>query len=103
MGDAEYVPRPELEDAAGVLLVIGCGDPFRLSSEVRLSCLWAAERLREVGARPSRALEPGKVGDVLEQLASVVTALNRLSAGVPQRAAIAEVIAALGELLAADC
>ena len=102
MADAGYVTQPELDEAAGVLLGIGCADPFGVSSEVRLSCLWGAERLREGGARPSRTLEPGKLGDVSEQLASVITTLNRLAATVPQHTTIAEVLAVLSEPLVAD-
>ena len=68
-----------LDCAASALLLIGRGDPFRLSATLRLTCLWAVEQLEARGARPQ-----SPAGSVdLDGLAMALDDASRAVAALP--------------------
>jgi hypothetical protein len=65
-----------LDQAASLLLAVGCADPFGTDRGARLRCLWAVEQLRSVGARPDRVLDPITDDAVAGILGAALTALG---------------------------
>ncbi len=81
-----------LDDAATVLLVIGCADPAEVPAAVRLRCLRAADRLRSVGARPQRSWTPLTTSQLRDALAEVPTALSDVPHDLADTGVVAEVV-----------
>lgn len=78
-----------MDDAATGLLAVACTDPTITTAELRLHCLWAVERLRGVGARPTRDLH--RTVDVMATIWSALTALDAWRGERADRAVVDEV------------
>jgi hypothetical protein len=83
-----------LDEAASGLLAVGCADPFGTDPAVRVQCLWAVERLRGVGARPVRVLEPMPTGEIERSIRTALADLTSLAPENATRWAVVDAIAA---------